>query len=156
MAKFGKTHGISGSITIQSFFKIKKDILNYNQFYLKNNELLNIQISQKQNNFYARIKNILSPEDAKKYTGKLIFIKEQDLPKLKKKQFYFNQLERMTVFIQNTNIGYVKKVNSHGAGEYLEISNKNSELLVPFNFDHILEVDTENNKIYLNPNYYEI
>ena len=108
--------------------------------------MLNIQISQKQNNFYARIKNILSPEDAKKYTGKLIFIKEQDLPKLKK-QFYFNQLERMTVFIQNTNIGYVKKVNSHGAGEYLEISNKNSELLVPFNFDHILEVDTENNNL---------
>ena len=62
----------------------------------------------------------------------------------------------MTVFVKNTNIGYVKKVNSHGAGEYLEISNKNSELLVPFNFDHILEVDTENNKIYLNPNYYEI
>ena len=89
MAKFGKTHGISGSITIQSFFNIKKDILNYNQFYLKNNELLNIQISQKQNNFYARIKNILSPEDAKKYTGKLIFIKEQDLPKLKKKTILF-------------------------------------------------------------------
>ena len=118
--------------------------------------MLEIQISQKHNNFYARIKNIFSPEDGKKYTGKLIFIKEQDLPKLEKKQFYFNQLERMTVFVKNTNIGYVKKVNSHGAGEYLEISNKNSELLVPFNFDHILEVDIEKNKIHLNPNYYEI
>ena len=50
----------------------------------------------------------------------------------------------------------VKKVLNHGAGDYLEITFNNKEILVPFNFDHILKIDVLKNELHLNTDYYEI
>ena len=77
-------------------------------------------------------------------------------PKLKKNQFYFEDLVHMEVLIQKKVVGSVKNVCCHGAGEYLEIECKKRELLVPFNFDHILEISLEKKQIFLNRDYYEV
>ena len=61
----------------------------------------------------------------------------------------------MKVLINNKIVGHVLNVYSHGAGEYLEIKCKKKELLVPFNFDHILDINLEKKQILLNENYYE-
>ena len=57
---------------------------------------------------------------------------------------------------QTNILGSVKNVCCHGAGEYLEIECKKRELLVPFNFDHILEISLEKKQIFLNRDYYEV
>ena len=71
-------------------------------------------------------------------------------------QFYYNDLVNLNVFVKKKKIGIVISVKNHGAGDYLEISNDKDNLLVPFNNDHILEVELEYNKILLNHVYYEI
>ena len=95
-------------------------------------------------------------EDTKRFTDKLIYIEKKKLPKLKKNQFYFNELEKMKVLVDKQIVGFVNNVHSHGAGEYLEIKCKKKELLVPFNFDHILKIKKEKKEIYLNKDYYEV
>ena len=32
-------------------------------------------------------------------------------------------------------------LNNHGAGDYLEIAGPKKEILVPYNFDHIMKID---------------
>lgn len=92
----------------------------------------------------------------KKLVGKFLYLDKSKLPILDRKQFYYNDLINLNVFIKKKNIGKVLNVKNHGAGDYLEISDIKNELLVPFNNDHILEIDLKNRKILLNPQYYEI
>jgi len=105
---------------------------------------------------YAKIANIETVEEAKVFTGKLIFLNKKYLPKLKPNQFYFSELEQMNVLIDKKKVGYVKHVYNHGAGEYLEIKCDNDELLVPFNFDHIEKINPKKKELYLSKKYYEI
>ena len=49
-------------------------------------------------------------------------IEKKQLPKLKKNEFYYEDLEMLDVFVENKKIGKVISLNNHGAGDYLEIS----------------------------------
>ena len=57
--------------------------------------------------------------------------------------------------LKKKKLGTVSNVKNHGAGDYLEIINNKDELLVPINNYHIQSIDLENNKILLNPEYYD-
>ena len=86
----------------------------------------------------------------------MIFIDRIELPKLDKKKFYYNDLMHMKAYIKKKQVGVVTNVKNHGAGDYLEILDKKKEILVPFNDDHIEEIDIKKKVIFLNPSYYEI
>ena len=156
VAKFGKTFGIKGYIFVHSFFTKKFEIMNYSKFFSEENQKINFRLEKKGDNLIAKICTIDSPEQAQKFVGKSIFLEKGSLPKLKKNQFYYNDLIGNDVYIGNKNIGKIKNVLNHGAGDYFEIVAKKKELLVPYNEHHILEVNLKKKKIQLNPIYYEI
>tara|TARA_X000000368_G_scaffold407727_1_gene387490 strand:- start:349 stop:762 length:414 start_codon:yes stop_codon:yes gene_type:complete len=134
----------------------KKNILKHSVFFLSNNEKINLNIREKNNKFVSTIENISNVDEVKKFTGKLIYLEKKSLPSLKKNQYYFSDLDQMNVYIDKKRIGKVEKVLNHGAGDYLEITFNNKEILVPFNFDHILKVDVSKNELHLNTDYYDI
>ena len=101
------------------------------------------------------MKKINSLETAKKFVGEYIYIEKESLPKLKKNEFYYNDLEALDVFVKHKKIGQVITLNNHGAGDYLEIGGPKKEILVPYNFDHIMKIDIKEKKIFLNPDYYD-
>ena len=142
-------------IIVQSFFENKFDIFNYKKFFLENKSRISLSIKKSNKNILGQIEKIETIEEVKKYVGKLIYIEKSGLPKLKKGQFYFNDLENIKVNLNKIQFGYVKKVNNHGAGDYLEIKTNNNEILVPFNNHHVLKVDMKNKILHLNPLYYE-
>ena len=156
VAKFGKTIGLKGKLLVHSYFSKQSDILNFEKFTVNEKEDIKIYLEKKDKNIHAKIVNIETVEEAKSFTGKLIFLDKKYLPKLKPNQFYFSELEQMKVLINRKKVGYVKHVYSHGAGEYLEIKCSNSELLVPFNFDHIEKVNPQKKELHLSTKYYEI
>ena len=156
VAKFGKTFGLEGKLLIHSYFTSQLDILNFDKFSVDQKEEILIQLEKKNKKIYAKIANIETVEEAKVFTGKLIFLNKKYLPKLKPNQFYFSELEQMNVLIDKKKVGYVKHVYNHGAGEYLEIKCENDELLVPFNFDHIEKINPKKKELYLSKKYYEI
>ena len=156
VAKFGKTIGLKGKLLVHSYFTKQTDILNFEKFTVNEKEDIMIQLEKKDKKIHAKIVNIETVEEAKIFTGKLIFLNKKYLPKLKPNQFYFSELEQMKVLIDKKKVGYVKHVYSHGAGEYLEIKCTKSELLVPFNFDHIEKVNRQKKELHLSTKYYEI
>ena len=141
IAKFGKPFGIKGLINIHSFFSNKFDILNHKEFFLENDEKVDLTIKINSNKIVGYIQSVDSLDCIKKYTNKLIYIEKDKLPKLKGNHYYYNDLENMDVYIDKKMIGKVKKVNNHGAGDYLEIQAFSEEILVPVNKHHVLEVN---------------
>ena len=115
-----------------------------------------VTFSKNKKKIVGKIIGINSSEEVQRYVGKLLYLDKKYLPKLKKNQFYFEDLIHMEVLIQKKVVGSVKNVCCHGAGEYLEIKCKKRELLVPFNFDHILEISLEKKQVFLNRDYYEV
>jgi len=155
VAQFGKTRGINGKINIKSFFSNSLDILNFRNFFFRNSEKIPIKLEQLNNKIIAKVEKINTPETAQKLVGKYIYIEKKKLPKLKKNEFYYNDLEMLDVFIEQKKIGKVISLNNHGAGDYLEIAMAKEEILVPYNFDHIIKIDIKEKKIFLNSDYYD-
>jgi len=133
----------------------KSDILKYKDFFLENNKKIVIKFFSSSKNILGVIDEINDLEKAKKFIGKKILIEKENLPKLNKNQFYFNDLISLKVYVKKKKLGTVSNVKNHGAGDYLEIINNKDELLVPINNYHIQSIDLENNKILLNPEYYD-
>jgi 16S rRNA processing protein RimM len=133
----------------------KSDILKYKDFFLENNKKIVIKFFSTSKNILGVIDEIKDLEKAKKFIGKKILIEKENLPKLNRNQFYFNDLISLKVYVKKKKLGTVSNVKNHGAGDYLEIINNKDELLVPINNYHIQSIDLENNKILLNPEYYD-
>ncbi len=153
IGQFGKPFGIAGDIIINSFLENSNDIFKYTNFFLENNNPIKFKIKKKNRKLVADFKSI---EKAKEFVGRFIFIQRSDLPKLKKNEFYFSDLEGVNVCLIKKKIGEVISIKNHGAGNYLEIKTQTYILLVPFNKDDVLKVDIKKRTIHLNPEYYEI
>ena len=156
IGKIGKTKGINGDLKINSFFANPFDIFIYSSFFLENKTRLDIKFTKKNNQIYGKIKEINTPEEAKEFVGKYIYINKENLPNLDKNEFYYNDLENLEVYLKKKKIGKVKQIKNHGAGDYLEIKCSKEEILVPFNFDHILTIDIKEKKMTLNHDYYDL
>tara|TARA_B100000886_G_C20322896_1_gene448913 strand:+ start:238 stop:729 length:492 start_codon:yes stop_codon:yes gene_type:complete len=156
IGKIGKIHGLDGSIRLHSFTENPDDILKFKSFYLNNGHSIRIKfLRAKGSIFICKINSISCSEKVKDYVNQLVRINENELPKLNDGNYYFNQLVKMKVFLNQKNYGIVVSVNNHGAGDYLEIkTKKNKKILVPFITSHILDTNLQENMITLNPLYF--
>ena len=127
----------------------------YTNFFLKNDEAISVSFKQSNSKIVGRIRGVNSIDKAKNYTGKLILLKKTELPKLKPNQFYYDELINMCVFLKQKKIGVIRNVLNHGAGDYFEIKVNDSEIVVPFNKEHVLKINKKTKTVSLNPLYYE-
>ena len=155
VAQFGKTRGVEGKIIIKSFFSNPFDIFNYEFFFFDNLQRVCLRFEKLNNKILAKIEKITTPETAQKFVGKYLYIERKKLPKLKKNEFYYEDLEMLDVFIKDKKIGKITSLNNHGAWDYLEVTGEKKEILIPYNFDHIIKIDMKKKKIFLNPDYYD-
>ncbi len=88
---------------IHSFLLKKNDILKYKDFFLENNKKIVIKFFSSSKNILGVADEIKDPERAKKFIGKKILIEKENLPKLNKNQFYFNDLISLKVYVKKKN-----------------------------------------------------
>tara|TARA_B100001564_G_C20464931_1_gene589819 strand:+ start:284 stop:538 length:255 start_codon:yes stop_codon:yes gene_type:complete len=81
----------------------KNDILKYKDFFLENNKKIVIKFFSSSKNILGVADEIKDPERAKKFIGKKILIEKENLPKLNKNQFYFNDLISLKVYVKKKN-----------------------------------------------------
>ena len=101
----------------------------------------------------ATTTKITDRDSAMKLKGKLLFAERKQLPAIDEDEYYFTDLEGLTV--KNTNditIGRIKNVENHGAGTFLEIvlNNELKTILVPFNKNTVPTVHITEKYIILN------
>ncbi|QCI18558.1 ribosome maturation factor RimM [Buchnera aphidicola (Aphis nasturtii)] len=156
VGKIGKVYGILGWINFFSFTETKEKIFSYLPwFILKNKTWETIQLKnwkQHNNHFIIQINNIVDRSLASKWTNTEIFIDKSQLPKLKKNEYYWNDIIKCKVFnIQNKYLGIVTDLISHEYNDTLLIKNdftkNNKKIMIPFIAEKIVKSIDITNKI---------
>jgi 16S rRNA processing protein RimM len=136
VGKLGKTHGVHGWLTLYSSTAPPENILEYKPLYwMTPSEWQPINIDEIKpfgKNFLIHVVGIDNPEIAKKYTGKEIAILRQQLPDLKQDEFYWSDLEGLTVINQkNIELGVIDHLMATGANDVMVVTGAKKHL-IPF------------------------
>lgn len=126
VGKIGATYGIKGWLKIQSFTETMLGIVEFNPWYIeRGNEWQAIDIEdgrQHGNTVIVKLKGLNNPEQARLLTGKKIAVKQSQLPALKKDEYYWRDLEGLTVKNQRGEVlGTIAYLLATGANDVIVI-----------------------------------
>lgn len=155
VGKIGAPYGIKGWLKITSFTASTSDILNYKPWYLADKQTWQaIEITDGHTHgkgVVVKIAGFDAPETARFLTGKTIGIKRNQLPKLKKNEFYWSDLEGLTVIDQNgQDLGKVIYLMETGANDVLVVKGEKEHAIPYLPGDVIMNVDLEKKEIHVN------
>ncbi|VFP81544.1 ribosome maturation factor RimM [Buchnera aphidicola] len=140
IGKIGKPYGILGWVHLISFTEIKKNIFYYLPWRLNKNDLIinknDIIIYKKYiNNFIIKLKKINNRNQAFDISQQKILIKNKQLPKLKNKEYYWNDILSCNIFnTKGEKIGLVINILDNKVYNMLLVlcKKKNKTIYIPF------------------------
>lgn len=155
IGKVGAPYGVKGWVKIHSFTEWVTNILDYTPWYLEDKngwQLIKVTDGhQHGKGLVAKIEGYNTPEQSRLLTGKLIGIKRSQLPPLKKDEYYWSDLEGLTVINQeNKTLGTVAYVLETGANDVLVIKNDKEHAIPYLPGSVIVSVDLEKREIHVN------
>ena len=126
-------HGVNGHIKIKYFTENPKGIISYGSVYNKDREIVNLKYRGiSQNLAVYEVENIIDRNEANLLKGEHLFVKRKALPKLENDEIYHIDLIGLKALNKKSQvIGIIENVSNYGAGDILEIKNKNRSFLVP-------------------------
>lgn len=154
VGKLGSTHGIQGWLKLYSFTEPAANVLTYKPWYLEetahNWQLIKLEASRKHNKgMIIKFAGYDNPEQARLLTGKKIAVQRSQLPNLKKGEFYWSDLEGLTVInVDGTILGKVIYLLETGSNDVLVVKG-DKEYAIPYLADVITNVDLANQVIHV-------
>ena len=159
VGRFGGVYGIKGWLRISSFTRPSDNIFSYSPWLLELNgswkEISLEEFQKRGERFFVKILGIDSPEDARQYINCDVAITSEQLPSLKKGEYYWRDLINLKVINQNgILLGEVSEIIETGANDvFVIIDNDNSEqkILIPSVMGiYINKIDLIEQAIYVN------
>ncbi|NNE79156.1 MAG: 16S rRNA processing protein RimM [Silicimonas sp.] len=148
--------GVRGEVRLKSFCADPKAIATYGPLTSEDgNSEWNVTLSRPiKNGFAARLSGVTTKEAADKLASTRLYAPRDRLPELPDDEFYHADLIGLAVLdTGGTELGRVKAVLNHGAGDLLEVSAKNIKqpVLLPFTRANVPTVDLANRRIIADP-----
>ncbi len=149
VGKVGTPYGIKGWLKIVSFTESKADILEYNPWYLADGhhwKLTQVETGRVHGKgIVAKLAGLNNPEQARLLTGKNIAVMRSVLPTLKKNEYYWSDLEGLTVINQHgETLGKVTYLIATGSNDVLVIKG-DKEYGIPYlPGDVVTSIDLKN------------
>lgn len=154
VGKIGTTYGVQGWLKIYSFTEWTTDILGYMPWYLEDASgwcLIDITDGHPHGKgVVVKIAGYDNPEQARLLTGKKIGILRTQLPVLPKNEFYWRDLEGLTVInYDGTTLGEVAYLIETGSNDVLVVKSKDNseELAIPYLPDEVITSIDLSNKV---------
>lgn len=153
--KLGKVTGVFG---VKGWLKIyantdkKENILSYQPWYIEKNktkQAVTLAAGKPHGKtIVALFEGVNDRNEAEDWIGCEIYIKPEQLPKLKGKQFYWNDLIGLRVVnLHNEDYGVIDQMIETGANDIVHVKGE-VERLIPFVMDDVIKtVDVEAGKM---------
>lgn len=157
VGKIGSTYGIKGWLKIHTYTEFSASILDYQPWYLSNPNgswtPIKVEDGRTHNNtIVALLEGLHTPEGARLLTGRLIAIKREQLPALEEGEYYWSDLEGLTVIDQHgTTLGKVIYLMETGSNDVIVIEDsQQKEHAIPFLMNQVIrKVDLEKHEIHV-------
>ncbi|MEL7150413.1 MAG: ribosome maturation factor RimM [Pseudomonadota bacterium] len=144
--------GVKGEVRLKSFCADPEAIETYGPLFSEDGRLeWEVKISRAiKNGFAARLSGVRSKEAADALRGTRLYAPREKLPDLPDDEFYHADLIGLSAFdTGGGEIGRIKAVLNHGAGDLLEIAAKGQKqpVLLPFTVANVPTVDLASGRI---------
>jgi 16S rRNA processing protein RimM len=156
VGKLGAAFGVKGWLKVHSFTENIDNILGYSPWYLSCNKKdwapITIEDGRNHSNgIIVKFKDINTPEKARLLTGYMIAISRSQLAVLKKDEYYWTDLEGLTVINKDgSTLGKITHLIATGSNDVLVVNNGEYELLIPYLLNNtVLNVELEKSVIYV-------
>lgn len=161
VGQIAKPVGIKGQIKIHPYTTSPTFFLEYNSFFVSNNELKLIEIVlykafiNSKNEIISFIKGQTSRNEMELLRLKKIFIDKKDLPKLNTDEYYFADFAGLSVLDSAQKIiGTIVCAQDFGAGVFLDIILSNKKLAtIPFQGIYIIDIDLQAKQVQIDEKY---
>lgn len=148
------THGIKGMVRIQPWSDAGEFLTGFDRFFLDASGESSIGVKSVQphgNVMLAKLNGVDTIEQAEQYRGKVIYISREDV-ELPEGRYFVDDLIGCTVYnTADALLGTLSDVSQTGANDVWHIAREGREYLVPAVDEVIVSVDTDAEKIVLDP-----
>jgi len=147
LGRISGVHGVRGWVKVYAETREREDILRYKRWYLRRpggwQEARPLEgRMQSSGVVVARLEGIESIDQARVLIDAEIAVKRAQLPKLKRSEFYWSDLEGMKVVnVEGADLGKVSHLFETGANDVLVVKDSERERLIPFTKDAVKKVD---------------
>lgn len=154
IGKIGSTYGIKGWLKVQSYTELGASILDYSPWYIPKDHnwtIIEIESGRPHNNgIIVKLHGVNTPEEARLFTGKEIAITRAQLPPLKENEYYWADLQGLTVINQHGDqLGKVSYLIETGANDVLVVKGEKEHAIPYLPGKVILKVDLEKQEIHV-------
>ncbi|WP_227268287.1 ribosome maturation factor RimM [Roseobacter weihaiensis] len=152
----GGAYGVRGELRVKSFCAVPEDIEAYSPLTSEDGQQVFhlALVRQIKNGFAARIVEVATKEQADALKGTQLFAQRGQLPSLPDDEYYHTDLIGLAVLdTGGEELGTVKSVQDHGAGDILEVQRPASSetVLLPFTLAAVPTVDLAAGRIIADP-----
>lgn len=154
VGRVGSPYGVRGWLKVQPYTESDTSLLEYSPWYIAKQdswEILAIEDKKTHGNgIIIKLTGIESPEEARLLTGKLIAVLRSQLPHLKKDEYYWSDLEGLTVINKHGDIlGTVIYLMETGANDVLVVKGTKEHAIPYLPGSVILSVDLIKKEIHV-------
>ena len=148
IGKLVNTHGLKGEVRILSDFKYKDRVfIPGMKIYIGKDKVCEEIDTYRHHKIFEMI-TMIGYNDINqvlKYKGDYVFVNKADI-KLNKNEYLNEDIIGLTVYTDNRELGIVRRIENHNGNEILFVHGK-KDVLIPYNFDIIENVDLEKKEI---------
>lgn len=137
IGKLGKPYGIKGWLKVLSFTDPKENLFQYIPWALnESGQWKSITVEDGKhhgNGLIVKLAGLNTPEEARLFTGKSIAVPRSTLPALQNNEFYWSDLEGLTVVDDDTDqiLGTISYLMETGSNDVMIVKGE-KELAIPY------------------------
>jgi 16S rRNA processing protein RimM len=147
-----KPFGIKGEIRIRPYTESPDAFDNSSSLIFDECHYSIISVRYHKGNALVTLEGIDTPEKAAKLSGCLVRTAEENLPAKEEDEYYWFELIGMTVqTVKGKSLGEVRQIIPTGANDVLSVHGDYGEVLLPMIDQVVVEIDTQNNTIVVDP-----
>jgi 16S rRNA processing protein RimM len=149
-----KTFGVNGELSVNAMsgenghlLRLKYILIESNGAFLKYTVE---RFEEKGLNLLLKLEGVNSREEARKFTGKSIWVDREDACPVNENEYYYADLYRCAVYRADDKIGRIKGIFSGSSVDIIEVENMDGKIImVPLSKRFVREIDTVHEKIIL-------